>query len=86
MVRLNTKTNYKNEHARVRQGEKSQNYRNDIMIKVILKAHRNVNKYKIKNNIHFMYGLPTVRSIKLFLNIYFYFSISKTGENIHGDY
>lgn len=48
MVKLNTKTNYKNECARVRQGEKSQNYRNDIMIKVILKAPRNVNKAKIK--------------------------------------
>lgn len=49
MVRLNTKTNYENECARVRQGEKSQNYRNDIIMKVILKAPGNVNKSKIKN-------------------------------------
>lgn len=71
MVKLNTKTNYKNECARVRQGEKSHNYRNDIMIKVILKAPRNVNKSKIKNDIHLIYGLPTVISIELFFKYIF---------------
>lgn len=48
MVRLSAKTNYENECARVRQGEKSQNYRNVIIMKVILKT-RNVNKSKMKN-------------------------------------
>lgn len=43
MMRLDTKTNYGNKWAGVRQGEKSQNYRNDIMV-----TPRNVNKSMIK--------------------------------------